>query len=78
MVHDTFYGVTGYNLKFLPKKIILACWYDLQGRLIKSCIQSYVQKNIKNLNSDFSKYSLIPNQFGTHLIQRKGPIHDLF
>ena len=32
----------------------------------------------KPWTSIFSKYSLIRNKFGTHWIQRIGPIHDLF
>ena len=32
----------------------------------------------KTLNYDFSKYLLIRYKFGTHWIQRIGPIHDCF
>ena len=32
----------------------------------------------RNLNADFSKYSLILNKLGTHWIQISGPISELF
>ena len=38
----------------------------------------FVYSNLKNSTSDFSKYWLIRNKFGTDWIQSIGPIHDLF
>ena len=44
--------------------------------LIYSC--SIITVKPRKFEFDFSKYSLIRNKFGTHLIQKLGPIHNLF
>ena len=41
-------------------------------------IRTGIQKDLENLSSDFSKYSLIRNKFRTQQIQRKGLIYELF